>query len=56
VNVSDCSPYWTTKGNIFQGNTYHVLSQTGQDWVLSLAVDWPSWQAVGFDTTGTKLP
>ncbi|MGH3118426.1 MAG: right-handed parallel beta-helix repeat-containing protein, partial [Gaiellales bacterium] len=55
-NVSDCSPYWTTKGNLFQGNTYHVPSWTGRNWALSSSVAWPTWQAVGFDTTGSLVP
>jgi hypothetical protein len=55
IKVSDCSPYWTTKGNLFQGNTYRVPSQTGSHWVLSSAVTWSSWQAAGFDTSGTII-
>jgi len=51
-NVTDCSPYWTTKGNLFQGNTYRVPSRTGQNWALSSPVAWAKWQAIGFDTTG----
>jgi hypothetical protein len=54
-NVSDCSPYWTTKGNLFQGNTYRVPSGTGRNWALSSAVAWLPWQAVGFDTTGSLV-
>jgi hypothetical protein len=54
-NVTDCSPYWTTKGNIFQGNTYRVPSRTGRNWALSSAVAWLPWQAVGFDTTGSLV-
>jgi nitrous oxidase accessory protein NosD len=50
---SDCSRFWTSKGNSFQGNTYRVPSRTGMHWILSSATDWPGWQAVGFDTTGT---
>ncbi len=53
INVTDCSPYWRTKGNLFQGNTYHVPSRTGSYWALSSAVAWLPWQAVGFDTTGS---
>jgi hypothetical protein len=52
ANVTDCSSYWTTKGNGFQGNTYRTSSQTGKNWALSSSVTWTSWQAVGFDTTG----
>jgi hypothetical protein len=55
INVSDCSPYWTTAGNLFQGNTYRVPSRTGSHWVLSSAVTWSSWQAAGFDTSGTII-
>jgi hypothetical protein len=51
-NQPDCSAYWTTKGNIFQGNTYRVPSRTGKNWSLSSPVDWASWRAIGFDTTG----
>jgi hypothetical protein len=51
-NQLDCSAYWTTKGNIFQGNTYRVPSRTGKHWSLSSPVDWASWRAIGFDTTG----
>jgi hypothetical protein len=54
-NVTDCSPYWTTAGNLFQGNTYRVPNQTGSHWVLSSAVTWSSWQAAGFDTSGTII-
>ncbi len=54
-NVTDCSPYWTTAGNRFQGNTYRVPNQTGSHWVLSSAVTWSSWQAAGFDTSGTII-
>jgi hypothetical protein len=54
-NVSDCLPYWTTKGNLFQGNTYRVPSRTGQSWALSSPVAWASWQAIGFDTTGNII-
>jgi hypothetical protein len=54
-NVTDRSPYWTTAGNLFQGNTYRVPSQTGSHWVLSSAVTWSSWQAAGFDTSGTII-
>jgi hypothetical protein len=52
INVSDCSAYWTTKGNLFQGNTYRVPSPTGSHWVLSSAMTWSSWRAEGFDTSG----
>jgi hypothetical protein len=52
-NVTNCSPYWTSKGNLFQGNTYRVPSQTGKHWRLSSPVSWSGWQAIGFDTTGT---
>jgi hypothetical protein len=55
ILVSDCSPYWTTKGNVFQGNTYRVASQTGQNWALSSPVAWAKWQAIGFDTTGSLI-
>ena len=51
-NVTDCLPYWTSKGNLFQGNTYRVPSRTGENWALSSPVDWASWHAIGFDTTG----
>jgi hypothetical protein len=54
-NIANCSPYWTTKGNLFQGNTYRVPSQTGKNWLLSSAVTWSSWRAIGFDTTGTLV-
>jgi parallel beta-helix repeat protein len=54
-NQPDCSAYWTTKGNIFQGNTYRVASQTAKSWMLSSAVTWSTWQAVGFDTTGSLV-
>jgi Right handed beta helix region len=52
ANVTDCSPYWNSKGNLFQGNTYRAPSRTGRNWALSSPVDWASWQAIGFDTTG----
>jgi hypothetical protein len=51
-NVTDCLPYWTSKGSLFQGNTYRVPSRTGENWALSSPVDWASWRAIGFDTTG----
>jgi hypothetical protein len=52
AHVTSCSPYWTTKGNVFQGNTYRVPSRSDENWALVSAVDWPSWQAIGFDTEG----
>ncbi len=55
INVTDCSPYWRTKGNLFQGNTYHVPSRTGSYWALSSAVPWSSWQAADFDTSGSII-
>jgi Right handed beta helix region len=55
ANVTDCSPYWTTKGNLFQGNTYRVPSKTGRNWALVSPLNWPSWQEVGFDTTGVII-
>jgi Right handed beta helix region len=55
ANVSNCSPYWTTKGNVFQGNTYRVPSQTGKNWALVSPVAWLSWHAVGFDTSGVII-
>jgi hypothetical protein len=48
----DCSPYWKSKGNSFQGNTYRIPSRTGENWSLSSPVDWASWRAIGFDTAG----
>jgi hypothetical protein len=51
-SVTDCSPYWTTNGNVFQGNTYRVASGSDENWALGSPVDWPSWQAIGFDTGG----
>jgi hypothetical protein len=54
-NLSNCSPYWTSKGNIFQGNTYDVPTQTGSHWTLSTATAWPSWRSIGFDTTGRLI-
>jgi hypothetical protein len=51
--VTDCSPYWTTKGNSFQGDTYIVPSLTGQNWVPGSPVAWTQWRALGFDTNGT---
>ena len=35
-----------------RGNTYRVPSRTGENWALSSPVDWASWRAIGFDTTG----
>jgi Right handed beta helix region len=55
VNVTNCSPYWTTKGNTFQGNTYDVPSLSGNNWVLSSGVTWPSWRSIGFDTSGSII-
>jgi hypothetical protein len=55
ANVTDCSPYWTTKGNLFQGNTYRVPRKTGRNWALVSPLDWLSWQEVGFDTTGVII-
>jgi hypothetical protein len=55
VNVTDCSPYWTTKGNTFQANGYVVPAPTGKNWALSSAMTWSSWQNVGFDTNGSLL-
>jgi hypothetical protein len=54
-NVTDCSPYWRTKGNHFQGNAYDVPTLTGNNWALSTATGWPSWRAIGFDTTGSLI-
>ena len=54
-NVTDCSPYWTTKGNLFQGNAYDVPTQTGNNWARSISMAWPSWRAIGFDTTGRLI-
>jgi hypothetical protein len=54
-NVTDCLPYWTSKGNLFQGNTYRVPGRTGENWALSSPVDWASWRAIGFDTTGDLI-
>jgi hypothetical protein len=47
--VNDCSPYWTSKGNTFTGNTYDVPNQTGRYWNLQTAVTWAQWTAIGFD-------
>jgi hypothetical protein len=55
ANLTNCSPYWTTKGNLFQGNTYRVPTETGKHWALVSAMAWPSWQAIGFDTTGVVV-
>jgi hypothetical protein len=51
-NVTDCLPYSTSKANLFQGNTYRAPSWTGENRALSWPVDWVSWRAIGFDTTG----
>jgi hypothetical protein len=51
----DCSPYWKSKGNSFQGNTYRVPSQIAKNWMLSSAVAWLPWQAAGFDTAGSVV-
>jgi hypothetical protein len=52
---TNCSPFWMSKGNSFRGNTYRVPARTGMHWVLSSATDWPGWQAVGFDSSGTVI-
>jgi len=44
--------HWTTNGNVFQGNTYRVASGSDENWALGSPEDWPSWQAIGFDTEG----
>jgi hypothetical protein len=51
--VADCSPYWTTKGNSFQNDSYFVPSLTGQNWVPGSPTAWTQWRATGFDTNGT---
>lgn len=51
----DCSPFWTSKSNSFQANTYRVPTRTGMHWVLSSPEDWGAWKAVGFDTSGTII-
>jgi hypothetical protein len=52
---TDCAPFWTSRGNIFRGNTYRVPSRTGTHWVLSSAVHWSDWQAGGLDTSGKVI-
>jgi hypothetical protein len=54
VNVTDCSPFWTTKGNGFQANEYVLSAGTGKHWVLGSAVTWKQWRAAGFDTNGSR--
>ena len=49
-NVTSCTGYWTTKGNVFQGNTYRVPTPTGKNWMLTAPVTWSQWQSAGYDT------
>jgi hypothetical protein len=55
IIVSDFSPYWTTKGNLFQGNTYRVPQPYWEPLGPSSAVAWSSCQAASFDTSGTII-
>jgi hypothetical protein len=56
INVADCSPYWTSKGNTFQGNAYVVPDANGESWVLGSPVNWTGWQDAGYDTSGSIVP
>jgi hypothetical protein len=53
TRVPDPAPYFTSKNNRFQANSYDVPNLSGRYWVWDSGLRvWTEWQAAGQDTTG----
>jgi len=54
TQVSDPSPYFSSKNNRFQANTYEVPNLSGRYWLWDGGLRaWSEWQTAGQDTTGS---
>jgi len=54
TQVSDPSPYFSSKNNRFQANAYEVPNLSGRYWLWDGGLRaWSEWQTAGQDTTGS---